>query len=312
MTEDDELAGVELFPIPGYEDNYSISKDARVWAHRIPLRGNSFGNRQRYRKPKWVKSRVDCMGYLAVSLYNQKTNNTRQQRVHVLLARAFLGAGLANQIRHKNGDSLDNRLDNLQVVEKLSSNDRTKKYRKERIAKGGCAYCSGTAMQGKTICKKCRNKRRKITKRKKKEGICYQSGCWNPAMPGLRDCYKHRHARLEKQRDLKQQVLDHYGQKCNCTCGCGVTRFEHLTVDHINNDGARHRKSSKSGGGHAFYRTIIKENFPDDLQILCWNCNCAKQFYGGCDSTGSLQRVTIPEQLSLLDPEPASPGFSRS
>ena len=86
------------------------------------------------------------------------------------------------------------------------------------------------------------------------------------------------------RKALKEKVLVHYGYKCNCGCGCQVANSNHLTIDHINNDGHIHRKQlgTKIRGGQAFYRWIVKNNFPKDLQILCWNCNCAKEFYGGC------------------------------
>jgi hypothetical protein len=77
-------------------------------------------------------------------------------------------------------------------------------------------------------------------------------------------------------------VLNHYGLKCFCSCGCSVTNPRHLTLDHINNDGAAQRRSGRYNGGLANYRKIIKQGFPKDLQILCWNCNCSKEYYGGC------------------------------
>lgn len=75
----------------------------------------------------------------------------------------------------------------------------------------------------------------------------------------------------------RKEVLDHYGNKCNC---CGETEQDFLTIDHINNNGAKHRIEIKNSGGRQFYAWIIRNNFPKDLQILCWNCNCGKQYYG--------------------------------
>jgi len=73
-------------------------------------------------------------------------------------------------------------------------------------------------------------------------------------------------------------VLDHYGNKCSC---CGETNQKFLAIDHINNDGAEHRKIVGQGGG-MLNRWIIKYNFPDTFQILCHNCNMAKEIYGIC------------------------------
>ena len=59
---------------------------------------------------------------------------------------------------------------------------------------------------------------------------------------------------------------------------------EFLVLDHINNDGAAHRKSMKNksdGFGIQLYRWIIKNNFPPIFQVLCANCNMGKEMNGG-------------------------------
>ena len=75
----------------------------------------------------------------------------------------------------------------------------------------------------------------------------------------------------------RSMVIQHYGGRCVC-CGEGDHRF--LTVDHINNDGAAHRKSDPSSKN--LYYFLFKNNFPDGFQLLCWNCNHAKEIYGVC------------------------------
>jgi len=76
----------------------------------------------------------------------------------------------------------------------------------------------------------------------------------------------------ERQRTL---VLEHYGNKCAC-CGEIIRCF--LTIDHKNNDGRKHRKHSDSW--------IIKHHYPEDLQILCWNCNWGRRMFGVCPHQG--------------------------
>lgn len=73
----------------------------------------------------------------------------------------------------------------------------------------------------------------------------------------------------------KRIVFNHYGI-CQC---CGESNLGFLTIDHINNDGAQHRKEifGKKTSGGPLYHWIIKNNFPQDLQSLCYNCNCGKQ-----------------------------------
>lgn len=95
-----------------------------------------------------------------------------------------------------------------------------------------------------------------------------------------------------KRQEIRQTIFNHYGQKCNCTCGCNTTNPRHLTLDHVENNGAEHRK--EVGKSEFFYRWVIRNNFPEDLQILCFNCNCAKSNYGGC----------LEEDIKVKTPKP--------
>ncbi len=84
---------------------------------------------------------------------------------------------------------------------------------------------------------------------------------------------------------LKIETIKHYSKdqnKCNC---CGEKTIEFLTIDHINNDGNKHRKEINSQGGNNFYSWLRKRNYPKGLQVLCFNCNCAKGHYGSCPHT---------------------------
>ena len=87
---------------------------------------------------------------------------------------------------------------------------------------------------------------------------------------------------LKSNRKVKYQILEFYGgnpAKCKC---CGETAYAFLTIDHINNDGAKHRKEIKRGGGVAFYYWLKLNNFPSGFQVLCFNCNHAKALYEKC------------------------------
>lgn len=153
--------------------------------------------------------------------------------------------------------------------------------RASRINNSLCVYCRNPSI-GKTICKDCSLKRAMEREERIAYGLCANIGCDNDRREGKTTCVQCSAKISDKIRELKQLVLDHYGQVCNCSCGCKVTKFEHLTIDHINNDGAEQRKARNAHSGQAEYRRIIRERFPKDLQVLCWNCNCAKQYYGGC------------------------------
>ncbi len=80
---------------------------------------------------------------------------------------------------------------------------------------------------------------------------------------------------------VKKQVYDHYGGRCVC---CGESRYEFLALDHIDGGGDSERK--KLGlYGTPYFAWVIKNNYPDHLQLLCHNCNMAKGLYGYCPHT---------------------------
>lgn len=90
----------------------------------------------------------------------------------------------------------------------------------------------------------------------------------------------------EKLRKEKLQLIAAYGGRCSC---CGEDEPKFLSIDHIHNDGAAERSAmfgSRDKGGYAnqkFYRWLRSQDYPKDrYQLLCYNCNCAKGFWGQC------------------------------
>lgn len=72
----------------------------------------------------------------------------------------------------------------------------------------------------------------------------------------------------------RKRVVEHYGGKCSC---CGEAMLQFMSIDHINGNGSQHRKEIGLKGGEPFYRWIERNNYPAGLQVLCYNCNCAKR-----------------------------------
>jgi hypothetical protein len=80
---------------------------------------------------------------------------------------------------------------------------------------------------------------------------------------------------LQKRTRDRIEAIQHYGGACAC---CDESEFRFLTLDHINGGGGAHRKELK---GRRLASVLKQQNWPEDYQVLCWNCNCAKQFNGG-------------------------------
>jgi len=86
----------------------------------------------------------------------------------------------------------------------------------------------------------------------------------------------------DKYQTQRRTVIGYYSNnEFNCKC-CNESEYKFLTIDHINNDGNIHRKEFKINSGNKLISWIIKNNFPDIFQILCFNCNLSKGLFGKC------------------------------
>jgi 5-methylcytosine-specific restriction endonuclease McrA len=94
---------------------------------------------------------------------------------------------------------------------------------------------------------------------------------------------QHDPKRVEKSKESarrmrirqKIQAIRDYGDKC---AYCGEDRFELLTVDHVRDNGAEHRRNTNTK--KSCWHILCKEYDPEEYQILCMNCNMAKETYG--------------------------------
>lgn len=83
----------------------------------------------------------------------------------------------------------------------------------------------------------------------------------------------------ERRNAVRDAVYKAYGgYKCAC---CGETERAFLSIDHIHNDGAEHKRRFKLQTGEQLYRWLIRHNFPPGFQILCMNCQWGKRNNNG-------------------------------
>jgi hypothetical protein len=87
-------------------------------------------------------------------------------------------------------------------------------------------------------------------------------------------------------KKIREDVFNHYGSECVC---CGERTPEFLCIDHANNGRGNPADRHGTSGGPMFYAWIKRNNYPDDLQVLCHNCNMAKALYGICPHQTSLE-----------------------
>lgn len=86
-----------------------------------------------------------------------------------------------------------------------------------------------------------------------------------------KECYDEKNSLAIRSQEKRKQCLEAYGSKCMC---CNESESVFLTFDYINEDGAKHRETTRAG--YSFYKWLIDNDYPDTIQILCYNCNWAK------------------------------------
>lgn len=180
----------------------------------------------------------------------------------------------------------------------ISQRMRDRKWRSQKTDAGLCSDCGeNPSIPGKKLCKQCRDayagRLNKWRAKKLADGLCSRCGKYS-IIPGLKQCKECTIKRREKDLFIKLQVLGAYGNKCIC---CGETEIDFLAIDHINNNGCEQRKII--GGGMSFYRRIIKDGFPSDLQILCHNCNWSKHVNSG-KCIHQIKREAITDNIDRL------------
>jgi hypothetical protein len=72
---------------------------------------------------------------------------------------------------------------------------------------------------------------------------------------------------------IKKDAYDAYGNACNC---CGEKDPLFLSIDHINNDGNKQRKIDGICSGVGLYYWLKRHGYPENYQILCYNCNVGR------------------------------------
>ena len=109
---------------------------------------------------------------------------------------------------------------------------------------------------------------------------------------------------VEKQRkrgreywhQLRHEAIMAYGGY-ECAC-CGETEPLFLSIDHVNNDGAEHRRQlgkfdgNGKGAGSQTMKWLKDNGYPEGFQVLCMNCNHGKARNNGICPHKSIRKKT--------------------
>ena len=115
----------------------------------------------------------------------------------------------------------------------------------------------------------CRNKKRDDLNK------YYKKYPWKHKQAHSPEAKAKRSARMSRRNAvIRLECIEYYGGKC---IACGDMNTNHLTFDHINNDGKEQRKTIPTS---RFPRYLKRMGYPDYIQLLCWNHNLEKSIYG--------------------------------
>jgi hypothetical protein len=97
---------------------------------------------------------------------------------------------------------------------------------------------------------------------------------------------------------IKKEVIDSYGGHCVC---CNESNIAFLNIDHINGDGAEHRKTNPDLTGVKIYLWLKQNAFPtDNFRVLCWNCNQSFGHHNYCPHNEETI-ITVKKPVALQE-----------
>lgn len=114
----------------------------------------------------------------------------------------------------------------------------------------------------------------------KKSG--YTSHCKNCRAEHHKQCknnFPDRYSREKTVNAYHNKKREAYKKLGGCCCCCGETEESFLTIDHVNDDGAEHRRCGNISG---LYNHIVNGTCKYEVQLYCANCNMSKRRLGKC------------------------------
>jgi hypothetical protein len=114
---------------------------------------------------------------------------------------------------------------------------------------------------------------------------------------------------LNRYRKMRLDAILHYGgdpPKCFC---CGEQEYQFLTIHHLENNAAAHRREMKGKYYWGIYEFLKRSNYPGGYGVACYNCNSAIGHYGVCPHHASslTEAGHTPTPAAILPLEETEP-----
>lgn len=111
--------------------------------------------------------------------------------------------------------------------------------------------------------------------------------------------YREKYPGIEKRRrrELRVEVLTHYGNGKLACVKCGFGDIRALSIDHIEgrkaNEYTQRRRGEKTTTAIDGYRKLKRDGYPNGYQTLCMNCQWVKRY----ESFELLKREDRPVEI---------------
>jgi len=156
-----------------------------------------------------------------------------------------------------------------------SCRNRTKEFNRNRILTKLCLICGNKIDNEFQICSICKIKNLNSREKRLSLGKCSSCGKKREFLEKVL-CNLCSNKEAEKHFLLKKEVMQVYGGKCQC---CGDSGLGRLSIDHIKENGAEHRRQLKTS---SIYKWLKKNNYPKEFRVLCMSCNLCYYILGEC------------------------------
>jgi hypothetical protein len=106
----------------------------------------------------------------------------------------------------------------------------------------------------------------------------------NEVVERRKEFYRKNAARMSRNAavfkgHVRRATRAYLGNKCAC---CGETEQEFLSVDHVRNNGAKHRREKgREAWMWEVWKAIKEKRIVTEYQLMCFNCNFSKHFGKG-------------------------------
>lgn len=104
--------------------------------------------------------------------------------------------------------------------------------------------------------------------------------CWNCNCERIRQYldipYENQNYGQRRRTKIRKEAYEFFGP-CK---SCGDSNLKHLTLSHINNNGAEEKRKGYSGNHllQQFKKLGWPQSLKQDYCLECWNCNCSREF----------------------------------